>query len=234
MTDENSNSTSKDPTSPPADDDQGPGCMPALLALIVLSGIAAFVTCGFMTWLIFQKQDVLALRSLRGNFVPAVEQSLLEPDEKARSVETLNEFADQLERKQHEGWQASGVMQRLGRLPILQWGQLRRVEAFVDNHPDDFSPTDSIQFDRIRKGVEMGEITTIDCRYILSPVLQTDGELSDPPLKDVLDPEAVAEVVKRARAMADRVEVDAEPRNDVSIDVLVQRQVDAGIQKGGF
>lgn len=216
------------------DDDQGPGCMPALLAMTVLLGIAGFIFCGFMTWLIFQKQDELALRSLRGNFIPAVEQSLLEPDEKAGTVDTLNEFADQLQRKQYEGWQASGVMQRLGRLPILQWGQLRRVERFVDDHPDDFAPSDSMQFDRLRKGVEMSKVTTIDCRHILLPVLQSDGDLSEPPLVQTLSSDAVAEVVKRAATVADRAKVDAEPKNDVSIDTLVQRQVDAGIQKGGF
>ncbi|MCO8122999.1 hypothetical protein NHH03_14720 [Stieleria sp. TO1_6] len=214
--------------------DEGPGCMPALLAIAALMGIVGFIFCGVMTWLIFQKQDELALRSMRGSFIPAVEQSLLEPKEKAGAVKLLGEFADEIERGQLEGWQASGVMQRLTRLPILQWGQIRKVERFVDSHTDDFPPDASIQFDRLRKGVESNQITTLDFAHILSPVLQTDPSLSDSPLVETLDVKSVGEVVKRARISAERAKVDQTPKNDVSIDTLIRREITNGIEHGTY
>lgn len=227
---------SAEPSKQPADElqDEGPGCMPAILAIAVLLGIVGFICCGVMTWLIFQKQDELALRSMRGSFIPAVEQSLLEPDEKTKTVKLLNDFADELERGKLEGWQASGVMQRLTRLPILQWGQIRRLEMFVDDHPQDFSPDDSLQFDRLRKGVERNKITTIDFLHVLDPVLQADPNREQASLVETLEVAPVAEVVTRARVAADRGEVETAPKNDVSIDVLVRRQIQAGIDQGTY
>ena len=225
-----------DATQEPSDarEDEGPGCMPAILASMVLMGIVGFLTCGVMTWLIFEKQDELALRSMRGSFIPAVEQSLLEPEEKAATVKLLNTFADELERGRLEGWQASGVMQRMTRLPVLQWGQIRRIEKFVDDHPDQFSAGDSLQFVRLRKGVERDKITTIDFVHILTPVLQSDPGNEEAQLVEPLAVDSVREVVKRARTSADRGEVEPTPKDDVGIDTLVRRQIEAGIQKGTY
>lgn len=218
----------------PTDDDQGPGCMPAILAAAVLMGIVGFVFCGFMSWLIFQKQDVLALRAMRGSYIPAVEQSLLAPEEKSKTVEMLDEFADELERGRLEGWQASGVLQRLNRLPVLEWGQMRRVEAFVDSHPDDFADDASVQFDRLRKGVEQNDVTSLDFRDILSAVLQSVPNSDQPELVETLSVDAVQDVVERARLVADRSDVPDNPKSDVGIDTLVRRQIEAGIKQGTY
>ncbi len=217
-----------------AGQDQGPGCMPAILAATVLMGIVGFVSCGFLTWLIFQKQDVLALRSLQGSFIPAVEQSLLEPEEKAETVRLLNEFADELERDRIEGWQASGVMQRLQRLPVLEWGQLRRVEAFVEARPKEFADDAAVQFDRLRKGVEQGNVTTIDFQHILTPVLRVQPESDAAELNEPLQIETVADVIQRARLVADRSNVSENPKSDVGIDTLVRRQIEVGIKEGTY
>ncbi|MCA9139470.1 MAG: hypothetical protein KDB00_22005 [Planctomycetales bacterium] len=214
--------------------DEGPGCMPAILAVSVLMGIVGFIFCGFMTWLIFQKQDVLALRSMRGSYIPAVEQSLLAPEEKARTVKLLSEFADNLQRGRYEGWQASGVMQRMSRLPVLQWGQIRRVEKFVIDHADEFGSDDATQFVRLRKGVEQNKITTLDFSHILSPVLQNEFQGEVAPLVDTLDVGSVKTVVQNAKVAADRAEIDGSPRDDVELDTLVRRQIEAGIQKGTY
>lgn len=230
-------SNSTDPSaesSQPSEHDQSPGCMPAVLAATALMGVVGFIFCGVMTWLIFQKQDVLALRALRGSFIPAVEQSRLTPEEKTETVRLLDEFADELERGKIEGWQASGVMQRLQRLPVLQWGQLRRIEAFVDDQSEQFSDDASNQFDRLRKGVEQGDVTTIDFQHILSPVLRVTPQSDEAKLVDPLEAKAVADVIERARLVADRSDVAKAPKFDVGIDTLVRRQIEAGIKEGSF
>ena len=214
-------------------DDEGPGCLPAVLAASVLLGIFSLVICAGGTWFIYQNRDQLALRSVRGAFVPAVEQSLLEPEEKAATVELLNDFGDELERGQIESWQASGVMQRITRLPIIEWGQLRAVDAFVRSHSE-FSEDDAIQFHRLRKGVERGDLTTIDFQHILSPVTQPDQSPSGRSLTDPLEVEAIRQVIEQARLVADRAEISKEPQTDVTIDTIVRRQIDAGLEQGSY
>ncbi|MCD0461798.1 hypothetical protein [Roseiconus lacunae] len=219
---------------PPTSVDSGPGCMPAVLATAVLAGIIGFISCGVLTWVIFQKQDVLALRAMRGSVIPAIEQSRLSPEEKNSTVKLLEDFADQLERKQVDGWQASGVMQRLGRLPILQWAQIRLVETYVDEHPEQFVDDASLQFDRIRKGVERNDITKFDFLHILEPLLEVSPQGEDASLADDWQSRAIDEVIDRARLVADRSGIEAEPKSDITIDVLVRRQVEAGIKEGTY
>lgn len=208
--------------------------MPAILASAVIAGIVGFISCGVLTWLIFQKQDVLALRAMRGSVIPAVEQSLLEPSEKAASVKLLEDFADQLERKQVDGWQASGVMQRLGRMPIIQWGQIRRIETYVDEHSDQFDPDASMQFDRLRKGVERNDVTRIDFVDVLSPVLQPGPHGEDSPLVDDWKDDLIADVIHRSRLVADRAKVEADPKSEITMDTLIRRQIEAGIKEGTY
>jgi hypothetical protein len=208
--------------------------MPGILAATALMGVLGFVFCGFMAWLIFSKQDELAIRSLEGSFIPAVEQSLLEPEEKKQMIVQLEDFVDELKRGQLEGWQVTGVMQRLSRLPILQWGQIRAVERFVDANPDAFAEDASLQFDRLRRGVERNDITAIDFRHILSPVLQGETAEPEPPLIEPLEIDPVQEVVQRARIVADRSVPEALPKSDVSIDTIVRRQIEAGLEQGSF
>ena len=214
--------------------DEGAGCLPALLAMAVLSGIISLVVCAVGTWFIYQNRDQLALRSVRGAFVPAIEQSLLEPEEKTQTVEMLREFADDIERGKVEAWQASGVMQRITRLPIFQWGQVRALERYVAARPDDFESDALVQFRRLRRGVERGDLTTIDFQHILSPAVEVDDSPSGSSLLDPIEVERVREVVKRARGAADRSGVAPDPRQDVTIDTLVRRQIEAGIEEGSF
>lgn len=208
--------------------------MPAVLASAIIAAIVGFISCGVLTWLIFQKQDVLALRAMRGSVIPAVEQSLLSPEEKAASVKLLGDFADQLERKQIDGWQASGVMQRLGRLPIIQWGQVRRLEKYVDDHAENFEDDASVQFDRLRKGVERNKVTRIDFVHILSPVLQPGPQGEDAPLVEDWTDETLTDVIHRARLVADRGEVEADIKTDITMDTLIRRQIEAGIKDGTY
>jgi hypothetical protein len=46
--------------------------------------------------------------------------------------------------------------------------------------------------------------------------------------------DAVADVVHRARLVADRSDVDEEPKSDLGIDVLVRREIEAGIEQGTY
>ena len=215
-------------------EDEGPGCLPAILAASVLLGIFSLVTCAGGTWYIYQHREVIAFQSLREGFIPGLEQSFLEPDEKAETIKLLDDLCDEIERGKVESAQASAAMERITALPMFEWGFVRAVEAFARSKPDEFSDDDLTQFRRLRRGAELGKLRSIDFRHILETVTQADRSFSQMALIEPLEPDAVRQVIERARKLADRSDVAAEPQSDPSLDTILRRQIETGIEKGGF
>ena len=120
------------------------------MAATVAMGIFGFLFCAFSTWLLFQQQTKLVLRTMQGTYIPSIEQSMMEPEEKKATLVLLEEFAKDIERGKYENWQAGGVMTRLVRAPVLQWGELAAVEAFAKKYPDEL-PDAALQFSRVRQ-----------------------------------------------------------------------------------
>ena len=211
------------------------GWIPLLMAGVVLSGIFFFIACGLSTWYLFTKRGELALKTLRQGYIPAVEQSLLAPDEKKEVVTQLNEFADDVERNKYEDWQAAGVMQRLVRLPVFQWGELTAVESFLcsDQQLEEIDKDNvRLQISRLRRAVELDKATAFDLADVLKPVTITDDSPVGSRMVDKLDIESAKDVIVRAKLVADRSEVPDKSFDEVKIGRLVRRQIEAGIRKG--
>ena len=219
---------SGDPSEPPP---EGPGWMPAVMAATVAMGIFGFLFCAFSTWLLFQQQTKLVVRTLEGTYIPSIEQSLMEPEEKKATVKLLEEFAKDIQRGKYENWQAGGVMTRLVRAPVLQWGELAAVEAFANKHPDEL-PDAAIQFSRVRQGVKLDQVTSIDVEDVLRPVLLADNSDMGRGLIDPLSVKMVADVVQRAKMIADRADVADQAFEPVMIDKIVEREIKSGILDG--
>ncbi|MEL6110867.1 MAG: hypothetical protein AAFU85_33085 [Planctomycetota bacterium] len=217
-----------------AAEDEGPGCLPAILAASVLLGIFSLVICAGGTWYIYQHREVIAFQSLREGFIPGLEQSFLEPEEKAETVKLLDDLCDEIERGNVESSQASAAMERITALPMFEWGLVRAVEAFARAKPDEFSDDDLMQFRRIRRGAELGKLRSIDFRHILETVTQAERSFSQMALIEPLQLDAVQQVVERARKMADRSQVAADPQSDPTLDTILRRQIETGLEKGGF
>ena len=80
-----------------------------------------------------------------------------------------------MQRGKLEDWQSAGVMQRLQRLPVLQWGDLQAVQAFIVESGDEQEVADAkLQFDRLRLAVADGRATSFDFVEVLSPVQVKD------------------------------------------------------------
>ena len=213
---------------------QGPGCLPAIMASVVLMGMIGFITCAFLTWVLFQQRTEMALRTLRGNVIPQVEQGLMEPVEKKSVVNQLTSFADDLERGKYEDWQAAGVMTRLMiRVPIYQWGEVQAVEAYLNQNQDEPNAESIKQLSRLRRAAELGQANAMDFEDVLQPVRIED---SDGPtgfaLKLPLDAVGVAEVVQRAKLVADRAEVPDESFEGIKLDSILRREIESGIREG--
>lgn len=215
---------------PAADQDDGPGWLPAILAGSLLMGIVGFLFCAFSTWVLFQQRTDFAVRTLRGSLIPELEQSRLDPEQKQAVVNRIDELADQLESGRYEQWQAAGVMQRLQRLPVLQWGELAAVETFAVKQGGDLADRAELQFSRLRRAVELGDVTSFDVEDVLKPVLIVDQNASNGRrLREPLDAESVAEVIQRAELLADRSDVP-DQSYQVELDPLLRRAIEAGLE----
>jgi hypothetical protein len=215
------------------DNTEGAGCMPAVLAATVLMGILFFVAFGFSAWLIFQKRGDLAARTLRATIIPELEQSRLQPDEKAAVVKELSLLADDIEAEMYENWQAGGIMQRLINMPLMRWGDLQAVAAWAQaNLPEDQRKDAAKQVSRFFRAVELERAIARDIHEILAPVATPEDATGFVRLKANLNQRDVAEVVLRCKLVADRAQVPDQAFDSVSLTQIVRRQIEAGGREG--
>lgn len=217
------------------DEDEGPGWMPAILAGTLLLGIFGFVFCAFSTWILFQKRTELAVRTLRGTYITEVEQSLLDPESKIAVVKEVKELADDMERGKYEDWQSAAVMQRLQRLPVIQWGELEAIEAFLKKNAHNSAEQQIQELSRLRRAVELGKATSFDLEDILKPVRESDPASSNGHrLINPLTEAAIRDTLQRAKLLSDRAGVPEELFDDVDIDAIVRREIEVAAREGGF
>jgi hypothetical protein len=214
--------------------DEGPGWMPAIMAGTLIFGMICFIGCSVLTWLLFQQRSELAVKTMRGTYMPSVEQSLLKPEEKQATLKLLEEFTSDLERGRYEDWQAGGVMTRMIRLPVLQWGDLSAIESFIVKNATDFPEDATTQLSRLRWAAEIDKATGIDFDHVLDSVVEYDDSLIGRHLQEPLQVESVKQVVARSREVADRLQIPSKRFDDVWIDKIVSRQIKAGIESGAL
>lgn len=230
-----SESTSVD-TLPSSEPDEGPGCLPAVLAVLALLLMVGFIFCGVSTWYLFQQRTELARRALEGSVIPEIEQSGLEPEEKRAVIQVLQGVVEEAAAGQLENWQASGVMERLHRSPILQWGDLQIVEALIANSNEftaDEKQDAQLQFSRLRRAAELTRIISDDFSDVLRPVHTQPDPAQRPVVNRGASKEQLADVVHRAKLVADRSEIPQQ-QFDVSLAEMIQREVNQGKQVGGL
>ncbi len=215
--------------------DEGPGCFPAIMAATLIMGMLFFIGCGLSAWVIFGKRTVMATRTLENNYVPQVQQSRLKPEDKAALLEQFEDLIRDFKAEKYENWQASGVLQRLVRLPIIQWGHLDAIEAYARTRDPEFAAEAKLHLTRLKRAVEMNRVVALEMDNVLETVTTADDDLLMlRSLNDPLDDESVAEAVKRAKFLADRENVPERVFEDVSISRIVRRQIEAGLTKGMY
>lgn len=219
----------------PDQQDEGVGWLPAVLAFGLLLTAALFVCCGVSTYFLYQKRVELAARTLSGHTIPTVEQSQLDPEDKQAITKILNQVVQDAESGRLENWQASGVMNRLTTLPILEWGDLAAVEALIqqDEGFDDAAKQEAVkQFSRLRHDIARGLATTFELNDVVSPVLVEDQSLRGRRLASAPTTEQLQDVVTRASLVADRDQVEDRVMPPSSIVKLVRQEVEAGKTEG--
>jgi hypothetical protein len=240
------NDVESDPAKPGAetdtssDEDQGPGWMPAILAAMALMGIIGFFVCAFSTWVLFQKRTEFAVATLRGDYLQRLEQSLLDPETKRAVMGEIETLISDLEQGEYENWQAAGIMQRLQRLPVFQWGELQAIEAFLRNASDEQMSESQRQeglrqLNRLRQAVNLGKVTSFDFVDVLEPVQEPSATSpSGFQLVSPLDAKRVEEAVGRAKLLSDRSGVPEQDLPEVKIEAIVEREIELGASEGGY
>ncbi len=213
------------------EDHQGPGCMPAIIALAALTGIVIFITCAVMTWVIFQKRTELAIRTLEGAYLPQVEQSLLDPESKQEVIREVNDLLTKMKSGRFEDWQSAGIMQSLQKLPVFQWGEIQALEAAINEAPEtSFSKEEKSeslkQISRLKRAVELNKVFSFDFETLLDPIRipspTTPGSFV---LKRPLDDEEIREVIRRAKSLSDRSEIADQFHEGIDISEIFAEQV---------
>ncbi len=209
------------------------GCFPAILAATLLMGVVLFITFALAAWAIFGKRGELAVRTLRATLIPELEQSRLEPDTKQQILSQLNRFAEDVEQGRLENWQAGGVMQRLVKSPLMQWGDLEFIDLWVQqNLPPPESETIHKQITRFFRAAELDRAIATDLQDILEPVTDRDPDSWFPRLRLPLTESGVREVGERARIVADRAEIPDQAFENVSLPEIIRRLIDLGTSRG--
>lgn len=215
---------------------EGPGCMPAVLAAGALMGIAGFITCALLTWVIFQKRTELAVRTLEGAYLPQIEQSLLDPDTKSEVIEEVNSLVKKMKTGQYEDWQSAGLMQRLQKLPVIQWGELQALEQWIhEANPDDFSTDEKseaiLQIRRLQLAVQQRKAFSFDLEQVLEPLrVPSRSSPTGSVPKTPIDRESALKVVKLAKSLADRAEIGEVENQSVSICEIMRAEINAAQQ----
>ncbi|WP_145300421.1 hypothetical protein [Crateriforma conspicua] len=217
------------------DEEEKAGCFPAILAATLIMGMVFCIGCGLSAWVIFGKRTEMAIVTMEKNFVPMVQQSRLESDDKAAVLEQFEDFIRDMKADNVENWQASGVLQRLVNLPVVEWGDLQAVEAYAQTRDPELADEARLQLSRLRRAIELQEAVRIDVTDALKPVMRpSDDPLMVQVLIDPLNDQAVKETVLRAKLLADRAEIPDKPFEDVQIGRIVRRQIEAGMLKGTY
>jgi hypothetical protein len=199
------------------------GLMPAVMAIFMIVAVAGLVACAVGAWAVFRQSPQLAAGTLKAHYIPVVEQSNLNPAEKAEVVRALEQLALEMKAGQWEPWQANAMMQNLIRAPIVQWGDLDAIEQLVVKI-EAFSPAEreniSKVLGRLKHGIEEDLIIANVVEEILAPVTIRDDSERGCHLNLAMDKPDIEEVVQRAQTILAGHQIPDERYNARLADVL--------------
>lgn len=216
--------------------DDGPGWLPAIMAATVLMGILGFLFCAFSTWLLFQRRTELATRTIRDAYLPEIEQSYLDPLTKKEVAGEISQLATDLENGKYENWQSAGILQRLQRVPVLQWGRLTAVSEFYRQHEGVKSEQIALVdrgLSRMKRAIELDRLTSFDLQDILEPALIADPK--SPSAFSLIQPltiKASEKVFDRMRLWLEDSKIPDEDFEGVAIVDVVRKAIRTGAEKG--
>jgi hypothetical protein len=206
-----------------------------MLAIGAIVLMILFISCGLSTWWLYNQRTDIAVRTIRGSIIPEIQQSLMKPEEKTAIIQLLNEVAADGEAGKIENWQAAGIMERLSRSPLLQWGNLIGCEGIIQESSEltEQERTQGLlELSRLKRALELGKADGRDLEDALSPVLIQEGNDVLLRLNRQADIAALRDVILRAQLVADREQIESQ-YFEVLLAPIIQREIAAGRDVGG-
>lgn len=215
-------------------EDEGAGCLPAAVASTVLLGIIAAILCGVSTWILFQKRAEIAVRTLEG-FVPVIEQSLLEPNDKADVIDQFQALIKEMSAPDYPPASAAAIMQRIVRLPIPHWGELDAIESYVEKNWEGEKRESALtDLSRVRHAVQVNHATVFDLVDVLEPVAVIDDATGARSLRTKLSDQEVEQVIERAGLLAARTEVEDKRFPHIRMGTILRQEIKTAKTEGGY
>jgi hypothetical protein len=99
---------------------------------MIFACVAFALTITVATFLLFGKQDEMAVTALRTQLIPWIEGSQLSETDRSRIVERLTELSTQIERGEIDERQLARVRTRVTQNPVLQWAVIEQTIAHAE------------------------------------------------------------------------------------------------------
>ena len=203
---------------------------PACMVVVIIACVVMSVLCAFGSWYFSQNEHLNAARALREQLVPWVQQSPLEPTDKATIIDELSELAMQMENKELDPGQLRRLRFRLTDNPVLLWGFVQAAIGKI-NQSSELTEIEKEQAnltaDRLLRLVSENKLTRSALEFILQTVTLARSDGSGLVVKDNPTTEELRTFVKRGTDQADGLRSPSEPFNKSPSQIFVMMVTDA-------
>jgi hypothetical protein len=210
------------------------GWMPAIIAVLLLLLMGSFIACGVGTLFLFRQAPRMAAQTLRGSYIPLVEQANLDAQVKRDILGQLQTVVRRMESGELTAQQSSALMEQLiVRTPIVQWGDLEGLIAMVEKR-DTFPVEDreklrSTVF-RLQRAIDLNRMVADQVEDVLSSVTVRDDSARGCHLNLAASDEALREVVIVGENFLKQTQIPAtslEGNGPVDLPDLVRRRLES-------
>lgn len=186
---------------------------PACLIVVIIFAVIMSVVCAFLSWYINQNQSENAARALKEQLIPWVEQSALEPTDKAAISSELNELARQMEAKELNEGELRRLRFCLTDNPVLMWGFVQAAVGKIQQSTEltELEKEQASQTaDRLLRLVSEAKLTRSALEFTLQTVTLARSDGSGLVVKDNPTTEDLRTFIKRGAQQADGLKASTE------------------------
>jgi hypothetical protein len=118
-------------------------------------------------------------------------------------------------------------------VPLYAWGDVQAIEIFLQAAQTPAQAESLKQLSRLQRAAEVGKANAIDFEEVLAPARVPDPEAATGSrLQQPLSAAAVADVIQRAKLVADRAQVPDQRFETVPLDSLIRDAIEQGVSEG--
>lgn len=145
---------------------------PACLMFFIIGALITSVSLVFMAYLLNGSQAAMAAKALEERLIPWVEQSPLDPTDKAPILDDLQHLVTDLKADRINERQLIRIRMRIVDTPVLQWGVVQQLlprleQSKLEDHEKTIGTK---ELDRLLRSAAEGQLPMETFEFILQPV----------------------------------------------------------------